>query len=236
MRISTLVCTAVLSFVGLTASAQDAPLSWTAEDGTEHAALTSADQIDPEKIYTITCPRGSFYCKDSIESIVSNWNFDYQWKPSYTPLAEYAAGDKAFQFQFKKGEDGNFYWYCVANGKYVSMSPQGDYVDEQLTPVYFAETGDATYPLGMSFTDDRSNFNIQMGGSHQPIFDSWNQWDDGNKMAIVEAEPDPTTGINSVNDVKKSLNDGATYNLAGQRVESDYKGVVIRNRKKFVNR
>ncbi len=40
------------------------------------------------------------------------------------------------------------------------------------------------------------------------------------------------TGINSV--VEKSENAGVTYNLAGQKVRSGYKGVVIRNGKKMI--
>ena len=40
------------------------------------------------------------------------------------------------------------------------------------------------------------------------------------------------TGINSI--VEKSENAGVTYNLAGQKVRSGYKGVVIRNGKKMI--
>lgn len=42
-----------------------------------------------------------------------------------------------------------------------------------------------------------------------------------------------TTGINSV---KASTKSSELYNLSGQRVDSSYKGVVIRNGKKFVNK
>lgn len=42
-----------------------------------------------------------------------------------------------------------------------------------------------------------------------------------------------TTGINSVKVAPKS---SELYNLSGQRVDSSYKGVVIRNGKKFVNK
>lgn len=42
-----------------------------------------------------------------------------------------------------------------------------------------------------------------------------------------------TTGINSVKVAPKS---SVLYNLSGQRVDSSYKGVVIRNGKKFVNK
>lgn len=46
----------------------------------------------------------------------------------------------------------------------------------------------------------------------------------------------PTTaGINSVHTTKK-VNEGATYNLAGQRVGKTFRGMVIRNGKKYIQK
>lgn len=44
-----------------------------------------------------------------------------------------------------------------------------------------------------------------------------------------------TTGIGQV-EVEKSAENGDIYNLAGQRVDASYKGVVIKNGKKYVNK
>lgn len=44
-----------------------------------------------------------------------------------------------------------------------------------------------------------------------------------------------TTGIGQA-EVEKSAENGAVYNLAGQRVDASYKGVVIKNGKKYVNK
>ena len=44
-----------------------------------------------------------------------------------------------------------------------------------------------------------------------------------------------TTGIGQV-EVEKGAENGAIYNLAGQRVATSYKGVVIKNGKKYVNK
>ena len=41
-------------------------------------------------------------------------------------------------------------------------------------------------------------------------------------------------GAAGINDLKADKADGAVYNLAGQRVDANYKGVVIQNGKKFV--
>ena len=43
-----------------------------------------------------------------------------------------------------------------------------------------------------------------------------------------------TTGINTI--TTDGATDGVTYNLAGQRVAESYKGAVIRNGKKFIQR
>ncbi len=44
----------------------------------------------------------------------------------------------------------------------------------------------------------------------------------------------PTAGINTINAAK--VQNGAIYNIAGQKVNAGYKGLVIKNGKKFVNK
>jgi hypothetical protein len=43
-----------------------------------------------------------------------------------------------------------------------------------------------------------------------------------------------STGINTVKTVR--IADGAIYNLAGQKVSESYKGVVIKNGRKYVQK
>ena len=52
-------------------------------------------------------------------------------------------------------------------------------------------------------------------------------------LFYVEVQEETTTGI-SIPTAKTTKDDGITYNLAGQRVGSSYKGIVIRNGRKFV--
>lgn len=55
------------------------------------------------------------------------------------------------------------------------------------------------------------------------------------QITIINIEK--TTGIDKVNKLDSAINDNAPmYNLAGQRVGKEYKGVVIQNGKKFINR
>ena len=53
-------------------------------------------------------------------------------------------------------------------------------------------------------------------------------------IARIYLVPKSTTGIDAVKTVQ-SVN-GAIYNLAGQRVDASYKGIVIMNGKKFINK
>lgn len=55
------------------------------------------------------------------------------------------------------------------------------------------------------------------------------------QITIINIEK--TTGIDNINEIDSAINDHAPmYNLAGQRVGKEYKGVVIQNGKKFINR
>ena len=51
------------------------------------------------------------------------------------------------------------------------------------------------------------------------------------KVQVIDLE---ATGIKNVKAAK--ANDGARYNLAGQKVDASYKGIVIMNGKKFIQK
>lgn len=70
------------------------------------------------------------------------------------------------------------------------------------------------------------------------VFQVWN-FDDGAIQGVrvkVEAFDVVTDGINGVATTVKAAADGSMYNLAGQKVSNSYKGVVIQNGKKFINK
>lgn len=52
--------------------------------------------------------------------------------------------------------------------------------------------------------------------------------------AMYLAVDEPTTGINKI--PVKVVNKGVRYNLAGQKVDNSYKGIVIENGKKFIQK
>jgi hypothetical protein len=61
-------------------------------------------------------------------------------------------------------------------------------------------------------------------------------WFDNLKLEQITAGPtDPFTGIESIKTTAKVYDD-AIYNLAGQKVGKDYKGIVIKNGKKMIQK
>ena len=59
-----------------------------------------------------------------------------------------------------------------------------------------------------------------------------NFWIKIDKSAPYKYGTDPSGIINVKEDAVK--NNGAIYNLAGQRVSKDYKGIVVKNGKKYI--
>ncbi len=56
------------------------------------------------------------------------------------------------------------------------------------------------------------------------------------RMHNTLIERDAATGIEPLTDFDKTVEDGNCYNIAGQKVSSDYKGLIIRNGKKVIKR
>ena len=52
-------------------------------------------------------------------------------------------------------------------------------------------------------------------------------------IIYIEYHYGDETGVNTVNEFK-TANSDAIYNLAGQKVDSNYRGIVIKNGKKFL--
>ena len=71
----------------------------------------------------------------------------------------------------------------------------------------------------------RSNYNV----------DSRRAWFDNLKIERVTAGAYDPTGIETVKAVTKTAN-GVIYNLAGQKVGKDYKGIVIKDGRKMIQK
>ena len=101
---------------------------------------------------------------------------------------------------------------------------------------YYAHVGDQKIQLYNGFHLDAYNDLSTLEGANNKTVKGIVSMFKGNyQITIISI--DTTTGVDNLNAESKALNDNAPmYNLAGQRVDKTYKGVVIRNGKKFINR
>ena len=90
--------------------------------------------------------------------------------------------------------------------------------------------GDNTYAL----VKGRQSFAKVKAGVTIPAGKAYLEITAGSKLAINFGGE--TTGISKVATEQTAPENSAMYNLAGQRVSNSYKGIVIRNGKKFINK
>lgn len=126
--------------------------------------------LDPNNAYTIGGVRGHWYADAN------------QFKSETDAGITFDAANEGFQFAFVPAPDDatKVYLYNVGQKKFVkkdrsltTTSPDQIYV--------WSDTGDPTHPLFFSFTADKSNYNVNLGGSKQMAVDTWKTYDDGNK-------------------------------------------------------
>ena len=101
---------------------------------------------------------------------------------------------------------------------------------------YYAHVGDQKIQLYNGFHLDAYNdLSTLEGAKNKTVKGIVSMFRGNYQITIISI--DTTTGIDNLNAENKTLNDNAPmYNLAGQRVSKSYKGVVIQNGKKFINR
>ena len=101
---------------------------------------------------------------------------------------------------------------------------------------YYAHVGDQKIQLYNGFHLDAYNeLSTFEGVKNKTVKGIVSMFNGNYQITIISI--DTTTGIDNLNAESKALNDNAPmYNLAGQRVDKTYKGVVIQNGKKFINR
>ena len=133
--------------------------------------------------------------------------------------------------------DDNFS-FEAAEGGYTIMDCYGRYVFRKGTYNNFNVHKSPNVPYVWTVEPQTDGtFKISMDGYYMQYTTKLNCFTDAQENAVMpclfELVEDPT-GISSVNADKK--NDGKKYNLNGQRVNDDYKGVYIMNGKKYLSK
>ena len=101
---------------------------------------------------------------------------------------------------------------------------------------YYAHVGDQKIQLYNGFhIDAYDDLSTLEGANNKTVKGIVSMFKGNYQITIISI--DTTTGIDNLNAENKTLNENAPmYNLAGQRVDKTYKGVVIQNSRKFINR
>lgn len=101
---------------------------------------------------------------------------------------------------------------------------------------YYAHVGDQKIQLYNGFhIDAYDDLSTLEGANNKTVKGIVSMFKGNYQITIISI--DTTTGIDNLNAENKTLNENAPmYNLAGQRVDKTYKGVVIQNGKKFIKR
>ncbi|MCH5310766.1 MAG: hypothetical protein J1E57_02230 [Prevotella sp.] len=132
-----------------------------------------------------------------------------------------------YRFSTKSGDElvGAFINYGVGE------SEQEGYVNLYRTiPFKITDNSDGTTTI--TDTDDISYGDLIYNYSEDGIQGIWNIIDLNINILYEPAFGDNESGIKGV--TAETNKDGAIYNLAGQRVSNDFKGIAIKNGKKFI--
>lgn len=165
-----------------------------------------------------------FYLKDADDNNVSGINLSvYDGKCDYDPcnMAGKFNGTAGFTVSARTGNAG----HCVDANK-TNMVLYMDYGTKQMQMV--TTTPNGVYASDWAAFDGQELAKFVLSGNYNNS--DRRSWFDNLKIEVIQAGV--PTGIQTVNTVK--ANNGVMYNIAGQAVSNNFKGIVVKNGKKFV--
>lgn len=196
-------------------------------------AYAKATSVESGKKYLIVAQRGdtTAYAKPAAESYTYGYLYTsiikeqvdtIQVKSSYDDAFTFTGADGVYAIQDCYGRylynDGshNTFSFTPDEGKSWEVVPQADGTFKILFGDYYIQWGQGTYTTFGVYDEAKANAVL-------PCL-----------YKFVEEDETPT-GIDTI-DADKTVKSGAVYNLAGQRVGKDYKGIVIVDGKKHVQK
>jgi hypothetical protein len=130
--------------------------------------------------------------------------------------------------------DGDSFNIVQPDGRKLYLS--GTYASFNVT-----ETPDSNYTWSVSL-DENGNATIQNANGKYIVYGLYNNKGEfkvdataGDLPVLYELD-EVATKIEGIEEQTVKTNNNAIYNLSGQRVGKDYKGIVIRNGKKYINK
>ena len=181
---------------------------------------TDRTQLDDYCLYQLVVARGTVHYKADDTYLINTKDQDYPSDNALWKIIKDTSSDNAY------------YLYNIGAQKYVSSGSSYSLTDTPSSVVSINSTGNAKYPFYMKMG---SNY-VNVGGSYQLVIDSWSTLDAGNQFRYIYMGEDVPTGIEEGREMRDERRETSAFNLAGQRVGSDYMGIVISNGKKILHK
>ena len=145
--------------------------------GAQAQVSLSESGLEAGKVYTIVTARGGWYATAT------------QFKSTGDAGVSVSATDANQQFAFVPSPTNEDSVFLYSVGRNMFVSNDCSLVDGRTSNIYiFNNTGNTTYPYFFSFTSDKSNYNINLGGSNQMTVDTWSTYDNGNRCKVTVVE------------------------------------------------
>ena len=123
-------------------------------------------------------------------------------------------------------------WYGEDEDNYtVQYTDDADWVTAEVSE----DSRDASGYTTITFTCDPLPAGVK-GRATRAYVEGAHGVNSSDYIYIIQGDASETDAINGVVISDKTANDNVLYNLAGQRVGKDYKGVVVKNGQKFINK
>ena len=186
--------------------------------------------VTVDKAYLVTEDEFQDYIDQKAKGEQVVWegssNFGTSWDGSLAVQISadkfaYAKSGATFTFYYDCNSDADYSQIGICDGSWNTLSSAKD-ADPQWGTINVG--GTTSYTTTLSDDDIKT---IQSGGM---VIKGYNA-----TLTKVTFTNPTTDGISSVQTTKK-VNEGATFNLTGQRVGKTFRGMVIRNGKKYIQK
>ena len=203
---------------------------------TSEGGAIVVESLDPDKTYT------EYYMEDgdgnAVDAKLAN-DWDTQFLITLPFVVPKNTNMKfSMKYWADKAAKANTQVHSAPEVGLVESKGHGEYPEYVGTYVHYALMGDVNFPEAEDTFE--AEFKVPADGMQAICFNLEclrevnKYYFDDIKVQIELTEDDYTTGVIPVS-VKK-VQKGVRYNLAGQKVDENYKGLVIENGKKFFNK
>ena len=229
----------------------------------EATATSTTGEIYKVENGEISADKMDFFVKDLTFSVVKNADYQIDGKEAYIQMSNtnitflVAAGDEvnvkvicsknacknidADDAAEDKQVDGctpdRSCYVNVSGTNYCAKDAEGKAVCDQKLYPGIANVIEFTLKGGKDVTSQDDEGNSTTTFDAKDTYYTFQKYSGTGNIMIssIEFTPVNATGISTINAAEKVSN-GAIYNLAGQKVANDYKGLVIKNGKKMIQK